>query len=165
MHLFFLDCSFHNDIDDNLPLYPPPELPPRSSSPTVHSRVSNWLSEMPSTSRVRSAPTHNAKSMCCNTGIIETFFFLTYLTVNLYLIVTTNSTKPTTTLHDKDLNAVGVVNTVGAAAAPFTASPSHSPSPENVIYKNNYQLTNLNTHFNFSWLKSVQGKKIFFQIQ
>lgn len=70
-YIFCIDCSFQSDIDENLPLYPPPELPPRSNSPSVHSRVSSWLSEMPSTSsRVRSAPTHNVKSMCCKTGII-----------------------------------------------------------------------------------------------
>lgn len=66
--VYFTDCSFQSDIDD-LPLHPPPELPPRSSSPSVHSRVSSWLSEMPSTSRIRSVPNHNMKSMCCNTGI------------------------------------------------------------------------------------------------
>jgi E3 ubiquitin-protein ligase SH3RF len=112
------DCSFQSDIDENLPLYPPPELPPRSSSPSVHSRVSSWLSEMPSTSsRVRSAPTHSTKSMCCNTGL-------------------SNSTKPTSALTDKDSVAACVVNTVAGAVSPSTtASPSHSLSPENVIYQ------------------------------
>ncbi|XP_060854250.1 E3 ubiquitin-protein ligase SH3RF3 isoform X2 [Rhopalosiphum padi] len=112
------DCSFQSDIDENLPLYPPPELPPRSSSPSVHSRVSSWLSEMPSTSsRVRSAPTHNVKSMCCNT-------------------VLPNSIKPIAASTDKDSINTGVVNTVaGAAAPPSTASPSHSLSPENLAQK------------------------------
>jgi len=44
-----------------------------------------------------------------------------------------NSTKPTSALTDKDTTAAGVVNTVAGAAAPTTASPSHSLSPENVI--------------------------------
>ncbi|XP_060869809.1 E3 ubiquitin-protein ligase SH3RF3 isoform X3 [Metopolophium dirhodum] len=112
------DCSFQSDIDENLPLYPPPELPPRSSSPSVHSRVSSWLSEMPSTSsRVRSAPTHNIKSMCCNTGL-------------------PNSTKPTPAVSDKDSVAACVVNTVAGAVSPSTtASPSHSLSPENLAQK------------------------------
>ncbi|XP_022162100.1 SH3 domain-containing RING finger protein 3 isoform X2 [Myzus persicae] len=111
------DCSFQSDIDENLPLYPPPELPPRSSSPSVHSRVSSWLSEMPSTSsRVRSAPTHNVKSMCCNTGL-------------------PNSSKPTSALTDKD-SIAACVNTVAGAVAPCTAaSPSHSVSPENMAQK------------------------------
>ncbi|XP_027851413.1 E3 ubiquitin-protein ligase SH3RF3-like isoform X2 [Aphis gossypii] len=111
------DCSFQSDIDENLPLYPPPELPPRSSSPSVHSRVSSWLSEMPSTSsRVRSAPTHNVKSMCCKT-------------------VLPNSIQPTATLTDNDSTTTSMVNTVAGAAAPITASPSHSLSPDNLAQK------------------------------
>ncbi|XP_015366915.1 PREDICTED: E3 ubiquitin-protein ligase SH3RF1 isoform X1 [Diuraphis noxia] len=111
------DCSFQSDIDESLPLYPPPELPPRSNSPSVHSRVSSWLSEMPSTSRVRSAPTHNVKSMCNNTGL-------------------PNSTKPGSSLTDQDSISACVVNTVaGAVAPPTIASPSHSSSPENLAQK------------------------------
>jgi len=46
-----------------------------------------------------------------------------------------NSTKHTSALTDKDSIAASVVNTVAGAAAPSTtASPSHSVSPENVIY-------------------------------
>lgn len=111
------DCSFQSDIDDNLPLYPPPELPPRSSSPSVHSRVSSWLSEIPSTSRVRSAPTYNIKSMCCNT-------------------VSSNTTKSTTTTSfDKDISSANVVNTVAGVTVSSIASPSHSLSPENLSQK------------------------------
>ncbi|VVC34064.1 Hypothetical protein CINCED_3A002221 [Cinara cedri] len=102
--------SFQSEIDESLPLYPPPELPPRSSSPSVHSRVSSWLSEMPSTSsRIRSAPTHSVKSMCCNTA-------------------SSNSVKPISTSHDRDQIAAG-------ASASSTASPSHSISPENLAQK------------------------------
>lgn len=69
--IFFVDSSFSNDLDENTPLYPPPELPPRSSSPSVHSRVSSWLSEMPSTSHGRSIPVRNIKSVCSTSGIIR----------------------------------------------------------------------------------------------
>jgi len=46
-----------------------------------------------------------------------------------------NSTKPTPAVTDKDSVAACVVNTVAGAVSPSTtASPSHSLSPENVIY-------------------------------
>jgi len=46
-----------------------------------------------------------------------------------------NSTKLTSALTDKDSVAACVVNTVAGAISPSTtASPSHSLSPENVIY-------------------------------
>jgi len=46
-----------------------------------------------------------------------------------------NSSKPASALTDKDSFTACVVNTVAGAVAPSTtASPSHSSSPENVIY-------------------------------
>lgn len=52
----------------------------------------------------------------------------------IFTIALPNSTKPTPVPIEKDL-AVAGGNSVssGAAAAPSTASPSHSSSPDNVI--------------------------------
>ncbi|XP_050524794.1 E3 ubiquitin-protein ligase SH3RF1 isoform X2 [Daktulosphaira vitifoliae] len=60
------DCNFQSDVDDNLPLYPPPELPPRSSSPSVHSRITSWLSEMPTSSRACSSAQQSLRPVYSN---------------------------------------------------------------------------------------------------
>lgn len=67
----FLDTCFKLDMADYLPLFLPPKIPPRSNSPSVHSRVTSWLSDKPSTSssHIRSAPAHNIKTIC-NINII-----------------------------------------------------------------------------------------------
>lgn len=54
--------------------------------------------------------------------------------VNYSFKALSSSTKPTAASHDKD-SAAGMINTVVGAAAASTASPSHSLSPENVIFK------------------------------
>lgn len=50
-----------------------------------------------------------------------------------FIIVLPNSIQPTATLTDNDSTTTSMVNTVAGAAAPITASPSHSLSPDNVI--------------------------------
>lgn len=77
--------------------------------------------------------------MCCNTGIIKRINFSCTVDFNLNIYYPSigfpNSTKITSALTDKDSVAACVVNTVAGAVSPSTtASPSHSLSPENVIY-------------------------------